>query len=255
VIAVALAAVSLLAPASAGASGVRSPLALAASPAHVRLAGTASTTLRVTNWGSARLVADVGTAGFALGLRGRPRIVRGPSGRRVAASWLTITPRRLVLPAGGSAVLTVSSSVPRQAEPGDHPALVLVTSRPRAGARIGVRMEIGVVVVVRVPGAVVHRLALGRLSLRRHGARRLLELGIANLGNVTEPVGPGRLRVELLQRGRVVGRARPARRQLLPRSRGVEEIALHGRVTGPVTVLVQLRRGGRTVRRVFHLRL
>ena len=254
-IAVALAAASLLAPASAGASGGRSPLAIAASPAHVRLAGTATATLRVTNWGSARVVADVGAAGFVLGLRGRPRIVRRPAGQRVAASWLTISPRRLVLPAGGSAVLRVSSAVPRRAEPGDHPALVLVTTRPRADARIGVRMEIGVVVVVRVPGAVVHRLALGRLSLRRHGARRLLELGIANLGNVTEPVGPGRLRVELLQRGRVVGRARPARRQLLPRSRGVEEIAYRGRVTGPVEVLVELTQGGRTMRRVFHLRL
>jgi hypothetical protein len=255
VIAVALAAASLLAPASAGASSARSPLALAASPAHVRLTGRAATTLRVTNWGSSRLIADVGTAGFALGLRGRPRIVRRPTGRRVAASWLTVKPRRLLLPAGGSAMLRVSSFVPRQAEPGDHPALVLVTTRPRAGARIGVRMEIGVVVVVRVPGAVVHRLALGRLWLRRQGPRRLLELGIANLGNVTEPVGPGRLSVELLQHGRVVGRARPARRELLPRSRGIEEIAYRGRVTGRVTVLVELRRGRRTVRRAFHLRL
>jgi len=255
VIAVALAAASLLAPASAGASGVRSPLALAASPAHVRLAGTAATTLRVTNWGSARVVADVGTAGFALGLRGRPRIVRRPAGRRAAASWLTVRPRRLVLPAGGTAVLTVSSNAPRRAEPGDHPALVLVTTRPRAGARIGVRMEIGVVVVVRVPGVVVHRLALGRLSVRRHGTRTMLELRISNLGNVTEPVGPGRLRVELLQGGRVAGRARPARRELLPRSRGIEEIACRGHVTGAVMVLVELRRGGRTLRRVFHLRL
>jgi hypothetical protein len=255
VIAVALAAASLLAPASAGASGVRSPLALAASPAHVRIAGTATATLRVTNWGSARIVADVGTAGLTLGPRGRPRIVRRPTGRRVAASWLTVRPRRLVLPAGGTAVLSVSSSVPRRAEPGDHPALVLVTTRPRASARIGVRMEIGVVVVVRVPGAVIHRLALGRLSLGRHGAHRMLELGIANLGNVTEPVGPGRLRVELLQGGRIVGRARPARRELLPRSRGIEEIAYRGRVTGPVTVIVELKRGGRTVRRLFHLRL
>jgi hypothetical protein len=255
VIALALAAVSLLAPASAGAGGVRSPLALAASPAHVRLVGSAAATLRVTNWGSARVVADVGTAGFALGLRGRPRIVRRPAGRRVAASWLTVRPRRLTLPAGSTAVLTVSSTLPRRAEPGDHPALVLVTTRPRPGSRIGVRMEIGVVVVVRVPGTVVHRLALGSLRVRRHRGTRMLELGIANHGNVTEAVGPGRLRVQVLRGDRVVGRARPSRREFLPRSQGIEEIAYRGRVSGPVTVLVELRRGGRTVRRMFHLRL
>jgi hypothetical protein len=255
VIAVALAAASLLAPASAGAGGVRSPLALAASPAHVRLFGSAAATLRVTNWGTARVVADVGTAGLALGLRGRPHIVRRPAGRRDAVSWLTVLPRRLVLPAGGTAVLRVSSAVPRRAEPGDHAALVLVTTRPRANVRIGVRMEIGVVVVVRVKGAAVHRLALGSLRVRRHGRRRTLELGLANLGNVTERVGPGRLRVQVLQGGRVVGRALPARRELLPRSRGIDEIAYRGRATGAVTVRVELSRTGRPVRRLFHLRL
>src|SRR5262249_23633981 len=151
------------------------------------------------------------------------------AGRRIAASWLTVRPRRLVLPAGGTGVLRVSSTVPRRAEPGDHPALVLVTTRPRAGARIGVRMEIGIVVEVRVPGAVVHRLALGSLRARRHGARRMLELGLANLGNVTELVGPARLRIRVLQGGRVVGRAQPARRELLPRSRGIDEIRYRGR--------------------------
>jgi hypothetical protein len=116
-------------------------------------------------------------------------------------------------------------------------------------------MEIGVVVVVRVPGAVVHRLALGKLHVRLNGSKRVLELGIANRGNVTEPVGPERLRVQILRAGRIVGRGRPSRREFLPRSRGIEEIAYRGRVSGPVTVVVGLSRGSRTLRRVFHLRL
>jgi hypothetical protein len=253
VIALALAAASLLAPASAGAGGVRSPLALAASPARVRLVGTASRTVRVTNWGTSKVVADVGTAGFALGLRGRPHIVRRPAGSIRAASWLVVRPRRVVLPSGRTVALTVSSSVPRRAEPGDHPALVLVTTRPRAHARIGVRMEIGIVVVVRVPGSVVHRLSLRGLSVGRRGTKGMLELGIVNLGNVTERIGPSRLRVRVLQGGRLVGRGRPARRELLPRSRGIDEIAYRGRATGPVTVLVELTRSGHVIRRAYHL--
>jgi hypothetical protein len=255
VIPLALAAVSLLAPASAGAGGVRSPLALAASPARIRLVGTTSRTVRVTNWGTTRLVADVGTAGFALGLRGRPRIVRRPTRASSAASWLTVRPARIVLPPGGTATLTVSSTVPRGAEPGDHPALVLVTTRPRAHVRIAVRMQVGIAVAVRAPGAVVHQLSLRSLSVRRDGRGATLELGIANLGNVTEPIGPGRLRVRLFQNGRVVARGRPARRELLPRSRGIDEVALPGRVTGRVTVLVELFRRGWSARRAFHLRL
>jgi hypothetical protein len=253
-IALALVAASLLAPASAGAGGVRSPLALAASPAHVRLVGTTTQTVRVTNWGSSAVVADVGTAGFALGLRGRPRIVRRPAGT-VAASWLTVRPRRLALAPGRTATLMVSSRLPRRAEPGDHPALVLVTTRPRRDVSIGVRMEIGIVVVVRVPGAVVHRLELRSLRVRRGGSAKMLELAVRNLGNVTERLGPDTLRVDLLAGGRVVGRGSPARREILPRSRALEEIACRGRVTGRVTVRVELVRGDRRVRRLFHVRL
>jgi hypothetical protein len=253
-IALALLAASLLAPASAGASSVPAPLALAASPAHVRLVGTTTQVVRVTNWGSSAVVADVGTAGFALGLRGRPRIVRRPAAA-VAASWLTVRPRRLSLAPGRTATLTVSSRPPRRAEPGDHPALVLVTTRPRRDVRIGVRMEIGVVVVVRVPGAVVHRLELRSLRVHRGGSSRMLELAVRNLGNVTERLGPGTLRVDVLAGGRLVGRGRAARREILPRSRALEEIAYRGRVTGWVTVRVELGPGGRRVRHLFHVRL
>jgi hypothetical protein len=61
--------------------------------------------------------------------------------------------------------------------------------------------------------------------------------------------------VRILRAGRIVGRGRPSRREFLPRSRGIEEIAYRGRVSGPVTVVVGLSRGSRTLRRVFHLRL
>ena len=241
--------------AAASLFAARPPVALAASPVRVRLVGKSSRTVRLTNWGASEVVADVGAAGFALGLRGRPRIVRRASGSSLAGSWIAVRPRRLALAPGRTGTLTVSTRLPRGAEPGDHPALVLVATRPRERGGVAVRMRIGIVVVVRVPGTVVHRLAVGGLRVRRSSRMRMLELSITNRGNVTERIGPGRLRVALLQRGRVVGRPRPARRELLPRSRAIEQIPFRGRLTGPVTVLVELAQGADMIRRRFHLRV
>ena len=252
-IATALAAASLLGPAPAGAT--RPAVALAASPVRVRLIGKATQTVRITNWGASGVVADVGTAGFALGLRGRPRIVRRGSGSSLAASWISVRPRRLSLAPGRAETLTVSSILPRGASPGDHAALVLVATRPSDRGGVAVRMRIGIVVVVRVPGTIVHRLALEGMRVRRSSRMRRLELSFTNRGNVPERVGPGRLRVVLLQRGRVVGQLLPARRDVLPRSRAIEQIPYRGRLTGRMTVLVELRQGAHMSRRRFHLRV
>jgi len=252
-IATALAVASLLGPAPAGAT--QPPVALAASPVRVRLIGKSTQTVRITNWGASRVVADVGTAGFALGLHGRPRVVRRGSGSSLAASWIAVRPRRLTLAPGRTGTLTVSSIVPRGANPGDHPALVLVATRPSEREGVAVRMRIGIVVDVRVPGTIVHRLALRGLRVRRSSHVPMLELSVTNRGNVTERIGPGRLRVVLLQRGRVVARPHSGRRELLPRSRAVEQIPYGGRLTGQVTVLVELREGVHMIRRRFHLRV
>src|SRR5204863_3014737 len=136
------------------------------------------------------VVVDVSRAGYALDLRGRPRVVRPVAGRRAAIPWLTVRPSRLALPAGGSASLSVSSRLPRRADPGDRGALVLLTTRPVRSAAVAVRMRLGVVVVVRAPGAIVRRLDLLRLRIRAPSRPRLLELWIANRGNVTEELSP-----------------------------------------------------------------
>jgi hypothetical protein len=246
-IAAALAAASLVA--------ARPPVALAASPVRVRLLGKSTRTVRITNWGASEVVADVGTAGFALGLRGRPHIVRRGSGSGRAASWIVVRPRRFAVAPGRTVALTVSSSVPLGAEPGDHPALVLVATRPRERGGVAVRMRIGIVVVVRVPGAIVHRLVARGLRVRRTGDVRTLELSVANRGNVTERIGPGRLRIVLLQRGRVVARLRPATRELLPHARAIEQIPYRGPLTGPMTAVVEVGDGVHVVRRRFHMRI
>lgn len=240
-------------PADAGAA--RKPVALMAAPARVVLAGTTDAAVRVANSGTRPVVVDVSRAGFALTLRGRPRIVR--RGARSAASWLKLRPTHLVLPARTSAPLLVSASVPRKAEPGDHDALVLLTTRPSTGARVAVRVRLGVVVVVRVPGTVVRRLELRRLWVARRGGRRLLELRVANRGNVTETIARVRVTVSRPRTGQRLASLGAARREVRPHSQGILEFRLRRRTLGAVRarVVIPAGPGRRAIRRTYWLRL
>jgi hypothetical protein len=247
---------ALLAPAPAGASPARAPVFLVASPARVSIAGSGRATVTVTNAGSRRVEIEVRRAGFALDLRGRPRIVRRARGG-AATRWLTVRPRRLVLRPGAQASLSIHSHVPRRARPGDHDALVVLTTRPVRGANVAVRMRLGVMVVVRAPGRTSRRLELRRLLVRRVGRARILELMIANRGNVTEVLAGRRLTVTLRRGDRIVARLQPASRQLLPRTKGLVQARYAGRVRGRVAAIVELSddAGGGLVRRTYHLRL
>jgi hypothetical protein len=212
-------------------------------------------TVRVTNSGLSPVVVDVGRAGFSLDLHGRPRIVRRVHAR-AATGWLTVSPRRFVLGAGATRSLTVSSRLPRRAEPGDHDALVLLTTRPWARAGVALRMRIGVVVVVRAPGRLVRRLALGGLRARRGPRGRVLVLHLRNLGNVTEWLGHGYV-VLSLRRGGVETRLRSAARELRPRTSGVVLFRYSKALRGWMTASASIRAvpGRPTVRRTFRVRL
>jgi P pilus assembly chaperone PapD len=244
-----------LASAPADAGIARKPVALMAAPARVVLAGTKRAAVRVTNSGTRPAVVDVSRAGFALTLRGRPRIVR--RGARSAASWLKLQPTRLALPARTSASLLVSARIPRNAEPGDHDGLVLLTTRPSAGARVAVRVRLGVVVVVRAPGTVVRRLVLRRLSVARRGGRRLLELRVANRGNVTETLARVRVTVSRVRTGRRLATLGASRRDVRPHSQGILEFRLRRRMRGPVSVRVVIPAavGRGAIRRTYVIRL
>jgi hypothetical protein len=112
-------------------------------------------------------------------------------------------------------------------------------------------MRLGLVVSVRVPGKPVRNLAAVAARVVRHGRRRTIELALANRGDVIEQVNSRLLRVLLVRNGRVVGRLRPARRELLPRSTGLLAFAPPPKVHGRVIVRIELRGA---VRR-FRLRL
>jgi hypothetical protein len=249
---VAAIACALLAPAAAGANGAQPLLALTATPARVTLTGSGQATIRIANPGRAPIAVDVSRGGFSLDLRGRARVLpRG--GVRSAYSWLALQPRRVELGPGASAVLAVSARVPPAAEPGDHDALVLLTTRPQPSAGVAMRMRVGVVVVVRAPGEIVHRLVVRGLSVRTgRGGVRLLELLVANRGNVTELLGRGRLEVSLVRGGRVRAALVPSARELRPRSRGIVQLVYRGPLRGRLTARVRI---GSELRRTLRIRL
>jgi len=218
---------------------VAPPAHLAVSPPRLVVAAGETRAIRVTNEGSGVPAVVVTTAGYAVGLRGRPRIVV----RRPAE--ISVRPRRLEIPAGRTETIAVTA-VPG-ASPGDHAALVLVSGAV-AGRGVGVRLRIGVVVLVRGRGTVAHRLRLG--SLRPH--KRTLELLLENRGNVTEHVDASRVHV-VLRAGRRTIRLRPVARELLPQSRGICVLRYGAHVRGRVRAQVTVDVGGRLVRRSYAL--
>ena len=245
----------VLAPASAGASTTRPPLGLTATPAHVALAGFGRAMVRVANPGASPVVVDVARAGFALDLRGRPKVVsRG--GARAASSWLTVRPPRFVLAAGASRSLMLSSRLPSRVEPGDHDALVLLTTRPRRGSGVLVRMRIGIVVVVRAPGRIVRRLSLGPLRVRRERGARILELDVRNRGNVTESLERGDVGLTL-RRGSAEIRVRAEPRDLRPRTGGIVQFRYRGALQGWATATARItgKPGRAAVSRTYRVKL
>jgi hypothetical protein len=242
-----VAAACLLAPAWSGARLARPPVSLVATPAHVSLAGAARQVVTVTSSGSQPVRVEVAKAAYVLDLRGRPRVLRPRS------SWLGVRPRRLTIAPGKSARFVVVSSPPRRAEPGDHSELVLLTTRPLRTAALSVRMRLGLVVVVRVPGRIVRRLVVLRVRLRL----RRLELLVANRGNVTETIARRCVTVTVRRRSRLLARLHPTPRQLLPHTRGVLELPFRRPSRGRLRVDVVLASGqpcGPARRRAFRIR-
>jgi hypothetical protein len=246
----------VLAPATAGASGARPPVALTAAPAHLRLAGSTRARVRVMNTGARRVVVDVSRAGFSLDLRGRPRIV-SERRRRSAARWLTLRPRRFALRPHAAVSVVVASRVPRRAEPGDHDALVLLTTHPVANAHVAVRARMGVVVVVRAPGKVVRRLVLRELRTVHRARTRALDLVVENVGNVTDSIARARAVLLSQRTGRRLATLVAGGRELRPHTRGIVEFRLRSNVHGTVTarVMIAAAAGPPVLRRTYRIRL
>jgi len=226
-------------------------IGLSASPLRLTLRGSSTASVVVRNPGRRALLVDVSRAGFARSLRGKPR-VRPAAG---AATWLRLRPRRFRLPARAKTTLHVVAAPPRRAAPGDHPELVLLTTRPLGVRHVRVRLRVGLMVVLRVRGRIVRRLDASALKVHRSGVLRQLELRLVNRGNVTERLGADGLGLALLSGGRRFATLRPRSQELLPHSAGIAVFVYRGRLRGEVVARVELSPPVRGRRRSFHLRL
>jgi hypothetical protein len=240
----------------AHANSTPSAVALSASPSRVVVTAPGRARIVVANPGGERVLVDAAPAAYGLDRAGRPLVRAARVGS--AALWLVVTPRAVALDPGGRAELSVSTSRRADAHPGDHAALLLLTARPAHGAAIVARMRVGVVVVVRVPGVLVHRLALGGARVRRSGRLLRLNLAIVNHGNVDEWLGAGRLTIALFRGGHRLVRLRPTPRRLLAGTAGLVEARCSTRIHGRVTAVVTLTHPTpttRRARRLYRLRL
>jgi hypothetical protein len=111
------------------------------------------------------------------------------------------------------------------------------------------------VVVVRVPGRIVRRVALGGLSVLRRGRARVLRLTVANPGDVDEWLSRSQLSIRLDRRGRTVAVLRGRSRRLLARSRGTFDFRWRRSKPGPLTVTATLAWLGATRVRTYRLRM
>jgi hypothetical protein len=226
-------------------------IGLSASPLRLTLRDASAAAITVRNPGREALLVDVSRAGFARSLHGKPRV--RPA--RGSAPWLRFRPSRFRIRTGEKAVVHVVVDPARGTPPGDHLALVLLTTRPLGVKHVRVRLRVGVIVDLRVRGRIVRRLDPRALTVRREGSWRLLELRLVNRGNLTERLGRDGVRLTLVRDGRVLSTLRPRRCELLPHSAGIAVFPYRGDVRGAVLARVELPPPLRGPSRSFRLRL
>ena len=238
------AAAALVAAAAASAgtpSGTARPvISLSATPAHLTLLGRIPETVLVHNDGSTRIQVTARAASFAFDVYGNAAIAPRSEPPRSAHAWLVVRPRRLVLAPGGEGTLRVVARAPRHASVGDHHALVLLSALAPGHARVTIRTRIGVLVLVRVPGRIVRRVAIGRVRVARARRGRSIVVGAVNRGNIAERLLPGQVTVTLRRAGHVVAVARALPRDLLPHTRGVLVVPLKAPLRGIFTAVVRI---------------
>lgn len=126
--------------------------------------------------------------------------------------------------------------------PGDHPGLLLLTQHPVVRGGLAVRTRIGVVVSLRVPGRIVHRMLVNGVRIVGQNVR----VTLANRGNVTELLSPKQVTVTLWRGRRLLARFHPAARELLPGANGLLQFRYAGTIHGEAVARVAiLDSGGR----------
>lgn len=178
-------------PATAGAEGGASFTLLP--PGAARLGyfvfaagagGTRHGTVVVTNTGSAAGSVRLSTAD-ATTAPTTGTSYRTAAAPTAAGAWISLDVRSIALAPTRKARVTFTVSVPRRTPPGQYVGGI-VAATSRAAGRESVRDLSIVAVQVNVPGATVHRFAVGPPAFSSGRSTQELRFAVANQGNVIE---------------------------------------------------------------------
>jgi P pilus assembly chaperone PapD len=237
----ALAAVGIAASAVAAANAAGPDLSVSVSPTIVTIAGKSSAPIDVSNPTDQSVTVDVSLANYAIESDGTVLVDPKEPPNRTAKAWISVRPQVLKLGPNAHGQVIVTSHPPAHAEAGDHHALVLLATPPGKGGQVAVRTQVGVGVLVRMPGKIERKLAITRLHARRLAKGASFSLTLANRGNVNEFMEPGRVTLQLEQGGKTVATLVTPGYDLLPHSSVTRTVAFHHRLHGTVTVVATVR--------------
>jgi len=155
--------------------------------------------LAIRNYGSQPVTFRISAADGYFTPTGRFNMLPSTQRSVAAGTWISVVDSVSVQP-GKTAIVPFTTTVPRDAEPGDHAAgiaaSVLSTSVSGDGANVGVESRVGFRVMTRVTGELVPSAALTRAS----GSYRLtwnpLRPGVAEVVVDVENNGNARLNVQ-----------------------------------------------------------
>jgi P pilus assembly chaperone PapD len=229
---------TILALAAAPAIATAAPLSLAVSPTRLILAGTTQSTLNVVNTSSDPASVRVSVGTFSTNPTGGVIVNPRTPPPRSAERWVTVSPSVLNLAPGESAQVAVVSRPPHVAAPGDHQALILLTTDAPSPGQVLIRARVGITLLSRVGGPLFRRLQAHRVTVHRSGPLRVIRLGITNKGNVAERFGRGQMKVTLTRGGRTLGTVVAQVRTMLPGTSQIIAFPYRGKVTGNVRAVV-----------------
>ena len=231
--------VTLAAVLASAAGAAPAPITLSATPTIVTLLGASRGSIHVTNPSGRAITIDVSLGNYDITSTGHVVIDPKEPPNRAAEAWLTASPHVLRLAPNAGADVAVTSHPPKNAEPGDHHALVLLTARTQETGQVGVRTRIGVGVLVRMPGDIVRRVAVESLGVEP--ATRTIHVRLANRGNVNERLAPGQITLALQRSGRTITVLRTRPVDLLAASSQTIDVAYGRNVSGAATIVVHVR--------------
>lgn len=220
-----------------------STISLSVNPSTLQLQAGDTQNVSVTNIGDASTNLTVAVGDYAMTPSGTV-ILNPRTAPKVSASrWLAVSPPMVALNPGESTTLSVRATPPSTARPGDHEALVLLSGKPVRGQRgtVVVNARLGIGVLVRVPGDLRRRLTITRIRERGHGAKRTLQVGLTNMGNVNEVLARGQATATFTRRGRTTTCALTGRRSILPGAKAVVVIRCPGALSRAVRAVVTIR--------------